>query len=47
MDDEFRLTDRARAWIDGIHGQYEAKPFKPDEPAHPAVPAKMGRFKIL
>jgi hypothetical protein len=47
MDDEFRLTDRARAWIDGIHRQYQAKPVTPGEPAHPAVPAKMGRFKIL
>lgn len=47
MDDDFRLTERARAWIDGIHGQYQAKPPTAGEAPQPAVPAKMGRFKIL
>lgn len=47
MTDERELTERARAWISGIHAQYEAKPFDQQNPSPPAVPAKTGRFKIL
>ncbi len=46
MDDEFRLTERARAWIAGMRNHYAGAPLKaPEQPS--AVPAKMGRFKIL
>lgn len=46
MDDEFRLTERARRWIAGIRSHYAGAPLKaPETPEH--LPSKMGRFKIL
>ena len=30
MDDEFRLTDRAHAWINAIRAHYEGTPIEPD-----------------
>ncbi len=42
MDNRFRLSERARQWIDGIRGHYRARPFAAEVPA-PAGPA----FKIL
>ncbi len=46
MDDEFHLTERARAWINGVRSRYAGAPLKALE-RPTTVPAKMGRFKIL
>ncbi len=43
MDDKFRLTKRAKAWIDGIKGQYKARPLPSALPVQSSEPA----FKIL
>lgn len=46
MDDEFRLTERARRWIAGVRNHYAGVPLKaPEQPEH--LPSKLGRFKIL
>jgi len=42
MDNRFRLTPRAKQWIDGIRAHYRAKPFAAEAPAI-AEPA----FKLL
>ncbi len=34
--DDGRLTDRARAWIDGIHAQFVGSPLAPGKPPPPA-----------
>ena len=44
MDDDFRLNDRARHWIRGIHAQYEAVGATPPPRAEPA---EVGGFKFL
>jgi hypothetical protein len=43
MDDKFRLTKRAKAWIEGIKGQYKARPLPSALPVQNTEPA----FKIL
>lgn len=43
MDDKFRLTRRAKAWIKGIKSQYKARPL----PSVPPVAAEAPAFKIL
>lgn len=43
MDNRFRLTKRSKAWIDGIKGQYSAKPLPKAKTIEMADPA----FKIL
>jgi hypothetical protein len=35
VDADHELTDRARAWIDGIRGQFQGVPPAPVEPAAP------------
>lgn len=45
MDDEFRLTDRAKAWIRGIHSHYAGSPLGQAEAADAGAHA--GSFKIL
>lgn len=45
MDDEFHLTDRARAWIRAITQQYDAVPIPSDH--HPAIGAEDHPFKLL
>lgn len=49
MDDDFRLNDRARAWIRGMLGQYAAEPVSEgaDEPHIAIRPAEVGSFKML
>jgi hypothetical protein len=47
MDADHRLLPRARAWIEGIHAQYEGAPLVDPSQAKPAPVAKLGRFKIL
>jgi hypothetical protein len=36
QDDDSRLTDRARQWIEGIQSQFEGKPLEPQEEQPPA-----------
>lgn len=43
MDDEFRLNDRARAWVKAIRGRYEAMPL---QEAAPVPEATVGGFKL-
>ncbi len=43
MDDKFKLTKRAKAWINGIKSQYKAKPL----PAVHALASSEPAFKIL
>ncbi|MEQ8771117.1 MAG: biotin carboxylase [Phycisphaerales bacterium] len=45
MDDDFRLTDRARAWIEGINAQYAAVPVPAGESV--ALRAEDHEFKLL
>ncbi len=45
MDDDFQLTDRAKAWIRGINARYAAVPVSPEETA--AVGAEDHSFKLL
>ncbi len=45
MDDEFNLTDRAKAWIQGICSNYAATPIAAAEAA--AAGAEAGAFKLL
>lgn len=43
QDDRHRLTDRCRAWIDGIHGQYASAPVVSiDRPSLDAAQFKLG-----
>lgn len=45
MDDEFALTDRAKAWIHGIQSHYAGSPLSPGQPA--AIGIEPGAFKVL
>lgn len=45
MDDDFQLTDRARAWINGIQSQYIGDPVV--SPEHAEVGLEPGMFKLL
>ncbi len=45
MDDEHRLSDRARKWIRGVHAHYSTAPAHATDPA-PARAAEVGSFKI-
>ncbi|NNF42620.1 MAG: biotin carboxylase [Phycisphaerales bacterium] len=45
MDDDFRLDDRAKAWIAGIRGQYRGAP--PVGASSAPDPAEVGGFKLL
>lgn len=45
MDDEFRLTDRAKAWIDGINAHYAGQPVPRVE--HARVGVTDNSFKLL
>jgi hypothetical protein len=47
MTDDFELNDRARAWIDGIHAHYQAKPPAAGEREQAPVSLDAGAFKIL
>lgn len=47
MDDEHRLTPRARRFIDGIRAQYEGRPLGEAPSKKSAPPAETGRFKLL
>ena len=44
MTDDFKLNERAHAWLNGIHAAYRAAPLVAEEPT--AAPAA-GAFKIL
>ena len=45
MDDEFQLTDRAKAWIDGINAQYVGEPVPKIE--HARIGLEDSSFKLL
>ncbi len=45
MDDEFQLTDRAKAWIDGINAQYAGKTIPKIE--HARIGVEDNSFKLL
>jgi D-alanine-D-alanine ligase-like ATP-grasp enzyme len=47
MTDDFRLNDRARAWIEGIKAQYAAQRLPSPEAIEAAPPMVVGQFKIL
>jgi len=47
MTDDFQLTDRARAWIDGIRAHYQARPIQPAETPAVERVAAVGGFKFL
>jgi D-alanine-D-alanine ligase-like ATP-grasp enzyme len=47
MDDEFRLNDRARGWIDGIRSHYSSRRLDQAESAPAARVAAVGGFKFL
>lgn len=47
MTDDFRLTDRAKAWIHGIRNQYRARPLQAAETAAAARVAETAGFKFL
>ncbi|MDR5858890.1 biotin carboxylase [Halomonas eurihalina] len=49
MDDDFQLTERARAWIDGIRGQFAGQPLQDPVVEEVAVSHAIGggNFKIL
>lgn len=44
MDDDFQLTERAKAWIEGIRAQFKAKA---PSAMNVSVPAEIGGFKML
>jgi hypothetical protein len=46
MDDEYELTDRARAWIAGIKASFHGAPLEPDDAPQLPVPEPFG-FKML
>ncbi len=37
MDDDFRLNDRAKAWIEGMRGQYQGAPLIAEQPMPESV----------
>lgn len=45
MDDDFQLTDRAKAWIKGINAQYEGDVVAKNE--HPRISQTESPFKLL
>ncbi len=49
MDDDFKLTPRAQAWIDGIRGQFKGQPLQDPAVESVAVDHAIGggNFKIL
>ena len=47
MTDDHELNDRARAWIDGIVGQYQSVPVDPTDEPEAAQLVEVGNFKIL
>lgn len=47
MDDDFQLTDRAKAWIDGIRALYTTRPLAEPETAAAARVAEVAGFKFL
>jgi len=48
MDDNFQLTDRAKAWIRGIRDQFAATPIDPVDKLREAVDMpEVGKFKML
>jgi hypothetical protein len=47
MDDDFRMTPRAKAWVAGMRAQYESRPVKPVETATVERIAEVGGFKLL
>ena len=40
------LTERARAWIAGLRGEYLGVPLAASEPSH-SLPIEIGQFKIF
>jgi hypothetical protein len=46
MNKDFKLNERARAWIKGITGQFVGQPLAPATP-HAPHPPEPGAFKIL
>jgi D-alanine-D-alanine ligase-like ATP-grasp enzyme len=47
MTDDHELNDRARAWIDGILGQYDSVEVDPEQQPDTAQLMEVGNFKIL
>jgi hypothetical protein len=47
MDDDFALTDRAKAWIAGIRAQYSGRPLQAQEGEAVARVAEVAGFKFL
>lgn len=47
MDDDFQLTPRAKAWIEGIRAQYKGRPLQPKEDEAVARVAEVAGFKFL
>ncbi|MDX5378320.1 MAG: biotin carboxylase, partial [Halomonas sp.] len=49
MDDDFQLTERAKAWIEGIRGEYAGQPLQDPVVEEVAVTHAIGggNFKIL
>jgi hypothetical protein len=46
MDDDYELTDRARAWISGIKAAFRGVPVEEEMPPSLPVPEPFG-FKML
>jgi hypothetical protein len=47
MDDEFRLNDRAKAWIRGISGHYAGEPLSVAGSAPVRAAIENSGFKLL
>ena len=47
MTEDHQFNDRARAWIEAIHGQYVAGPVPVATAPLAATLADVGHFKIL
>lgn len=47
MDDEFQLTERAKAWIAGIRSHYAGRPLQAQEDVAVARVAEVAGFKLL
>ncbi len=47
MDDDFRLTARAQAWVSWIRKQFVSRPLVPDEVPLATQKAEVGGFKML
>lgn len=46
MTDDGQLSERARAWIDGIHGLYKSKPLAPSDPVGSRA-EEIAAFKLM